>query len=237
MPNPTLGARKTRTARTSPKRGRARRRERVAWWLAGVAAAAVVAGGIFLLTRTGSPPAPAGSEGAFPFPCLPYEGFQQHIHPYLQILVSGQPVSISALIGIRALPAGGFCFEPVHTHDASGIIHIESTSATQTYTLADFFAIWRATYPTVAIGGAPFPVDYTPADILGHRADAQHSVRLLVDGKPASAGPALVLNTLDYCSAAMAGPPCAPTAVADPYPPFLVQQYGTGHTIVVEYAP
>ncbi len=205
----------------------------MAWGLAGLGAAVVVAGGVLLLTHTASSP----TGGAFPFPCLPDEGQQQHIHPYLRILISGQPVTIPARIGIRDLAGGGVCLEPVHTHDASGSIHIESPSPTQPYTLADFFAIWRATVPTVEIGGDRYPADYTPTEILGHGADAQHSLRLLVDGRLSSRGPALILNALDYCTALMTSPPCAPTAVADPYPPFLVQQYGTGHTIVVEYAP
>ncbi len=211
------------------------RRRRFGWWAAGILGAAVVGGAILLATRPGSPPALDARADALPFPCLPMEGGQQHIHPYLRIVVSGQPVPIPASIGIRGLPGGGACLEPVHTHDASGIIHIESPSPTQTYTLANFFTIWRATYQVVDIGGVRYPVSYTLSEIFDHRPDARHSVQLIVDGKISPAGPGLVLNTLDYCSAAMAGPPCAPTAVTDPYPPFMVQRYGTGHTIVLQY--
>jgi hypothetical protein len=198
--------------------------------MAAVAIAGVV---IFLVPRLGSraPDAPS----AFPFPCLGAEGEAQHIHPYLRILIQGQPLTIPAFVGIRELPEGSVCFEPVHTHDASGIIHIESTSPTQAYTLGDFFAIWRATYQTVEIHGRDYPVDYTVNELLGHKADAAHAIRLLVDGKPSSEGPALVLNRLDYCSAAMTDPPCYPTAVTDPYPLSVKRRDGTGHTIVLEY--
>jgi hypothetical protein len=75
----------------------------------------------------------------------------------------------------------------------------------------------------------------TLSELFHLKADGQGAIQLLVDGAPSQAGPLLVLNTLDYCSAAMAGPPCAPTALTDPYPPFLIQRYGTGHTIVLEY--
>jgi hypothetical protein len=120
-------------------------------------------------------------------------------------------------------------------NDASGIVHIESHSKTQNYTLVDFFAIWRATYRTVEIGGASYPVSYTLSELFNHAPDGQGSIQLLVDGAPSRAGPLLVLNTLDYCSAGMAGPPCAPTATTDPYPPLLMQRYGTGHIIVLQY--
>lgn len=58
---------------------------------------------------------------------------------------------------------------------------------------------------------------------------------LLVDGKPSTAFGSLVLNQLDYCSAASTGPPCYPTAVGDPYYNGQPYPYGTGHTIVIEY--
>ncbi len=215
---------------------RPRRRQRAAWWSAGAVGAILIILGVLYATRS-APTPPGGSRDAvFPFPCLRDEGDAQHVHPYLRIAINGQPVTIPALIGIRTVPGRGACLEPVHTHDASGIIHIESASPTQIYTLADFFAIWRTTYRTVDIRGTRYPVDYTLTELLGHRADAQHAIRLLVDGTRSLGGPGLALNPLDYCTAAMTGPPCAPTAVADPYPPFLVQRYGTGHTIVLQYA-
>lgn len=188
---------------------------------------------VFLVPRLGS--RARDGQAVFPFPCLGTEGEAQHIHPYLRILIEGQPVTVPAFVGIRELPGGNACFEPVHTHDASGIIHIESTSPTQTYTLGDFFAIWRATYQTVEFRGTEYPINYTVNELLGHKVDATHAIHLLVDGKPAPAGPSLVLNRLDYCTAATTSPPCYPTAVTDPYPPSILRQDGAGHTIVLEY--
>jgi hypothetical protein len=171
------------------------RRQRATWWAAGAAGAILITFGVLYATRP-APTLPGNAQDAvFPFPCLPTEGDAQHIHPYLRIVINGQPVTVPAFIGIRALPGGGACLEPVHTHDASGIVHIESPSPTQTYTLVDFFAIWRATYQTVDIQGTRYPVDYTLAELLGHRADAQHAIRLLVDGTRSLAGPGLALNT------------------------------------------
>jgi hypothetical protein len=218
-----------------PRRGAARRR-RTPW----IAISLLTAGGIgvivFFVHLFGGP----GSSGdvgptAFPYPCLSTEGTAQHVHPYLRIVVDGNDLTIPASVGIRDA-GGAVCYEPVHTHDASGIVHIESVSPTQSYTLGDFFAIWRATYGTAAVGGATVPISYTVGDLMGRQVDARHDVRLLVDGKPSSAGPTLVLNALDYCTAAMTNPPCFPTAVGDPYPPFFAARYGTGHVIVLQYA-
>lgn len=212
------------------------RRQRAAWWAAGAADAVLITLGVLYGDPLGAHAAWERTGRCVSLPLPRTEGDAQHIHPYLRIVINGQPVTIPAFIGFRALPGGGACLEPVHTHDASGIVHIESPSPTQTYTLADFFTIWRATYNTVDIQGTRYPVRYTLTELLGHRTDSQHFIRFLVDGARSLAGPGLVLNALDYCSAAATGPPCAPTAVGDPYPPVLVQRYGTSHTIVLEYA-
>jgi len=217
------------TRNRGPVKARPRRR---APWLILVLFAVGALAAVVTFTRL-TPSRTGGGAAPFPFPCLSFEGTQQHIHPYLRIFLDGQPVTIPAYVGIR--DGDQTCFEPVHTHDASGIIHIESPSPTQTYTLGDFVAVWRATYGTATVKGVDLPIVYTAGELLGRKADATHAVRLLVDGKPSSAGPALVLNRLDYCTAAMTNPPCYPTAAGDPYPPSLASQYGTGHTIVLEY--
>jgi len=217
-----------------PERQSGRPRRRVPWVPIVLLSAGALAVVVTVAQLVPSPQGPRAS--AFPFPCLGIEGEQQHIHPYLKIVLDGRAVTIPAYIGIRDLGGGNGCFEPVHTHDASGIIHIESTSPTQEYTLGDFFAIWRATYGTAQLDDSTVPVDYTVGELLGHTADRTHAVRLVVDGKSSQAGPALVLNRLDYCTSMMKDPPCYPTASGDPYPPLLVTKYGTGHTIVLEYA-
>jgi hypothetical protein len=191
---------------------------------------ALVAGMAHFVT---SSPSAGVAPVPYPFPCA-QEATAQHIHPYLRIMLEGRAVTVPAYVGIRDL-GGAACYEPLHTHDASGIVHIESASSTELYSLGDFFTIWRDTYGTATIGTATVPVDYTVGELFGHPVDARHVLRLLVDGKASSAGPTLVLNDLDYCSAATTDPPCYPTAVGDPYPPILLTRYGTGHTIVLQY--
>lgn len=222
--------------RSRSRAWRARWKQRAAWWTGGVSAVIVATLAVLYATRSAPAPSRESQNAAFPFPCLQTEGTAQHIHPYLRILIDGRSVPIPALVGIRSISENLACLEPIHTHDASGVIHIESPDPAQVYALTDFFAIWRVTFRTVEINGALYRVGYTPTELLGHRTDAHHVIRLLVDGIPSLAGPALVLNALDYCSAETLGPPCTPTAVGDPYPPILVAQYGVGHTIMLEYA-
>ena len=181
-------------------------------------------GGYSIYNITAHPGAPYGS---FPFPCS--GSVAVHIHPYVRIEIGGSNVTIPADIGITS------CLEPLHTHDASGIIHLESSDANTQYTLGDFFQIWKDTYGTISIDGASHPIVFNSTDILGFRADSTHKVVLLVDGKPSTDYGSLVLNSLDYCSAATTGPPCSPTAVGDPFYGSQAYPYGTGHTIVIEY--
>ncbi len=175
-----------------------------------------------------------GPSSKFPFPCLGAEGTALHIHPWLQIRVNNQTVTIPANIGIQT-SITGTCFEPLHTHDASGIIHIESPDTTTIYTIGDFFKIWNATYGTTTVNGAAAPVVFDQTDILGFKNNQNQQVKLLVDGTPSNEYESLKLIPLDYCSAANGSvPPCNPTAWGNPFYPGGYQ-YGTGHTIVIEY--
>ena len=126
----------------------------------------------------------------------------------------------------------------MHTHDASGIIHIESPGNTS-YTLSEFFQIWNDTdhfHHSVMINGVSHPIVFSSTDILGFRADSTHRIVLLVDGQPSGEYQSLVLNTLDYCDKARQNvPPCYPTAGGDPAYEGIAYPYGTGHTIVIEY--
>jgi hypothetical protein len=178
---------------------------------------------------------------SFPFPCLENEGLVFHVHPWLRIIINGENLTIPAGIGIRdpvyqnGVAGSGSCFEPLHTHDSSGIIHIESIT-NRTYTLGDFFQVWKATYGYAMINGAKHPVIFNSTDIFGFKADASHKVVLLVDGKTSNSYQSLILNDLDYCSNDSANvSPCFPTAPGGPYYGGLPYPYGIAHTVTVVY--
>lgn len=216
---PRQGGGRRRTLEQKKRRGR--------FIVVGIVLALLVAGGLGVYGVYNLSANPSGPYGNFPFPCPTTLGV--HIHPYLSIVIEGSNVTIPADIGITS------CNEPLHTHDTSGIIHLEASSASTQYTLGDFFQIWKDTYGTISINGASHPIVFNSTDILGFTADSTHKVVLLVDGKPSTDYGSLVLNSLDYCSAATTGPPCSPTAVGDPYYGSQAYPYGTGHTIVIEY--
>jgi hypothetical protein len=183
--------------------------------------------------------------GNFPFPCLA-EVTTVHVHPYLQISIntgSGiSNVTIPTAVGIldpqitNGLAGGGSCFEPMHTHDSSGIIHIEAASVSNQYTLGAFFQIWQVTYGTVSFNGALRPIVFNNTDILGYKTDSTHTLSLLIDGQNFTGTyGSLDLTHYDYCSAQSTTPPCYPTAGGTPQWPGGYP-YGTGHTVVIDYA-
>jgi hypothetical protein len=99
-----------------------------------------------------------------------------HFHPHLTIMIGKKQQTIPTGIGI--LGAKGVL--PIHTHDSSGILHVETIVPNMTFRLQDFFAIWGQ--------------DFTPTDILGHHADAHHKIVMTVNGVQSKAFGNLVLS-------------------------------------------
>ncbi len=81
-------------------------------------------------------------------PALVEEGTVLHIHQHIDIFVNGAAVAIPSGIGINR--GSGF-IASIHTHNASGIIHIESPTV-QTFTLGQFFDIWGVKLTTDCLG-------------------------------------------------------------------------------------
>jgi hypothetical protein len=78
------------------------------------------------------------------------EGEVVHIHQHLDIFVNGKREPVPALIGIYNT-SGGFITE-LHTHDTSGIIHVESPTK-RTFSLGEFFGVWGVRFTPKCIGG------------------------------------------------------------------------------------
>ena len=72
-----------------------------------------------------------------------------HIHPHLALVIDGKTAVVPAQIGIdsslwkfHSFDSNGMTgMAPLHTHDTSGTIHVESYKA-HDYTLGEFLAIW-----------------------------------------------------------------------------------------------
>jgi hypothetical protein len=85
-----------------------------------------------------------------------------HVHTHLTVFVNGKARVIPYGIGIPGYqavqtPEGPFvetgsCFYWLHTHAEDGIIHVESPSSTETFTLGQFFAEWGIPLSSTQVG-------------------------------------------------------------------------------------
>lgn len=111
------------------------------------------------------------------------EMLKVHVHAHLALFHKGQQIAIPYGIGIvkpfqatNGFVGMGRGIYWLHTHDATGIIHVESPDD-RTYTLGQFFDIWGQPLTTTNVAGLKGPV------------------RAFVDGKPYSGNPrAIVLG-------------------------------------------
>jgi hypothetical protein len=102
-----------------------------------------------------------------------------HIHAMLHIYVNGILAPLPADIGLD--PAKGL-ESSMHTHDSTGIIHMEAPHPFN-YTLGDFFAVWGVKLAPAQVGG-----------LTGYGGDHLH---FYLNGKPLSNPAALVLHRKD----------------------------------------
>ena len=228
-PAPAAGVKQAETPKAAKRQKSLRKRNRHGKEIAVVAVALAFVVGISFLVSY--------SSVNYPVPCVT-SGLVEHIHPYLRIVIDGQNVTNPGDVGFSSS-----CAEPVHTHDGSGILHVE-TGTGSNVTLGQFFPVWEKwstmgpQYQPV-LDGKTLPVVFNSTDILGFRSNATMSVKLLVDGSPYGGDPTgLVLNEYDYCTATSSTPPCSPTATdSAPYYNGTTYPWATGQTLVIEYVP
>lgn len=77
------------------------------------------------------------------------ENLTYHIHAHLSLFNYGDQVAIPQSIGIIN---SGASFYTLHTHESSGIIHVEAP-APGTYTLGQFFDIWGQPLTSANVAG------------------------------------------------------------------------------------
>jgi hypothetical protein len=175
------------------------------WWLAAAAIVAVALAVVIALTKSGhsqrergtipalnnplattavgrdAPPpwnAPADAGAAVRaagLPMLSQEGKVIHIHAYLDVSVDGQPVEVPAGIGIDRSGRG---ISPLRTHDATGVIHIESP-VNRAFTLGEFFTEWD--------------VSLSPDNVGGLYVGDGKALRIFVNGTQVTTNPAVVI--------------------------------------------
>jgi hypothetical protein len=74
----------------------------------------------------------------------------EHVHAHLRIEHNGTAVPVPADIGLVVAAHAVICLYWLHTHDASGTIHVEAPGGN--FTLADFFAVWGQPLSRTRVG-------------------------------------------------------------------------------------
>jgi len=89
------------------------------------------------------PEDPAAAIRQANLPELPTEVTVYHIHAHVDLEINGHAVLIPADIGLTRKEDGGPItgFSPLHTHDTSGIAHIEAAKE-DVFTVGQLFAEW-----------------------------------------------------------------------------------------------
>jgi hypothetical protein len=127
--------------------------------------------------QTGQPPWIAEIEHlldrlqAIHLPALSAEGNALHIHQHIDLILNGAQVAVPADIGINY--AARF-ISPIHTHDETGVIHVESDEV-RDFTLGEFFDIWGVRLTKDCIGG--------------YCSKGTNTLKVFVNGKPVNGDP------------------------------------------------
>ena len=151
---------------------------------------------------------------------LPQEFTDNHVHAHLDVFIDGKEILVPAGIGINTEDPevdyfedvgsyGGIalceqpCISPLHTHDASGVLHTESSDQV-THTLGQFFIEWGVELSETCVGehcaptpiavyvdGAPYEGDPGAIEITDLK------VIVIVVGTP----PAVIPSTFDFSNA------------------------------------
>jgi hypothetical protein len=108
-------------------------------------------------------------------PALLQEGTVMHAHQHLDIFIHGKTVPVPAMIGVNVAEQ---YISPIHTHDGSGEIHIESPTV-QNFTLGQFFDIWGVRFTQKCVGS--------------DCEDPQNAIRVFVNGQAETGDPRRIL--------------------------------------------
>ena len=114
--------------------------------------------------KPGNTPSGGKGQAVDGITCLSAEGQALHIHSHVALFDHGKLIQVPRLIGFSAnpsLPEGG-CLYWIHTHDTSGIIHVETPEVQAPgggrYTLGMVFDIWGEPLTRDGVAGFSGPV-------------------------------------------------------------------------------
>jgi len=113
---------------------------------------------------------------------LPYaeEMLSVHYHAHLDVIVDGKPMPVPAYLGFVATGNKVAGLAPLHTHDASGIIHIENDVPAD-FVLGQVFTEWG--------------VRFTGSCLGAYCTGGGRQLAVFVDGKRQSGDPTRIVLT------------------------------------------
>jgi hypothetical protein len=102
-------------------------------------------------------------------PCLPHMSNDYHIHVFLGIVYNGKLIAVPHAVGmvnpgaqVDGWTNSADCFYEIHTHDSSGIVHVEVAQliplTSVYYHLRDIFDVWGVPYGKDFLGPFKGPV-------------------------------------------------------------------------------
>jgi hypothetical protein len=148
---------------------------------------------------------------------------RRHDHVHLDVIVDGRHVTVPAGVGLvepldtgpctAGLPRRGDCGaghffvaqvanSPLHTHSASGLIHVESDRR-KSFTLGQFFAEWGVRLDASCVGG--------------YCTGSSGQLRVFVNGKHFGGDPQRIVLTNHQEIAVVFGPPRGVASVPSTY--------------------
>lgn len=142
--------------------------------------------------------APPWSAPAHPIPAAKAAGLRvsgtetlaEHFHAHLDVIVNGKPTPVPGNLGIDLTSRQ---LAELHTHDSSGILHIEAPDTTHKYVLGQLFAEWDVRLDASHLGslttgnGKQLAAYVNGKRVSGNPADIQlkkHEEIALVYGAP-----------------------------------------------------
>jgi hypothetical protein len=189
-------ARERIAAARAAERRRERRRWMIMWVVTGVMVAVLAGMAFWAISAKNASDRKADRAAAIPGTGLPpwarpadtakrakavglsvsaMEGSVTHFHAHLDVLVNGQKIPLPADLGID--PSGTAMAE-MHTHDATGVVHIEAPSANKRYTLRQLFDEWNVKLDATALGGL--------------KADSAHPLTVYINGQKQTGDPGAI---------------------------------------------
>ncbi|MHB8546230.1 MAG: hypothetical protein ACYDAJ_05640 [Nitrosotalea sp.] len=110
----------------------------------------IVAGIVYVSYRSDNTSSSSVTAAIDGIECNTSEFTTLHIHAHLDFYVNGNHMTVPERIGI----VDNKCLYWLHTHDSSGVIHIESPQSEE-FTLGQFIDVWNATGDFPISGATP----------------------------------------------------------------------------------